>query len=139
MGDIVSLVERAQDVYDAKKASELSKKIAKNKFDFNDFLDQLHQIKKMGNMKDLLKMIPGVGNAMKDVDFDESHFVKIEAIIQSMTPKERANPEILDLRRKNRIASGSGNTLQQVNAFVKQFDQMKKMMKQMQGFNPAKR
>jgi signal recognition particle subunit SRP54 len=139
MGDIVSLVERAQNVYDEKKSQELSKKIAKNKFDFNDFLDQLNQIKKMGNMKDLLKMIPGVGNAMKDVDFDEKNFVKIEAIIQSMTPKEKANPDILDLKRKTRIAKGSGNTLQQVNAFVKQFDQMKKMMKQMQGFTPGKR
>lgn len=139
MGDIVSLVERAQTVYDEKKANELSKKIAKNKFDFNDFLDQLNQIKKMGNMKDLIKMIPGVGNAMKDVDFDEKNFVKIEAIIQSMTPKERGNPDILDLKRKTRIAKGSGNTIQQVNAFVKQFDQMKKMMKQMQGFTPGKR
>lgn len=139
MGDIVSLVEKAQEVYDAKKASELSKKIAKNKFDFNDFLEQLNQIKKMGNMKDLLKMIPGVGNALKDVDFDEKNFVKIESIIQSMTPKERANPDMLDMKRKTRIAKGSGNSIQQVNAFVKQFDQMKKMMKQMQGFNPSAR
>jgi signal recognition particle subunit SRP54 len=139
MGDIVSLVERAQDVYDEKKANELSKKIAKNKFDFNDFLDQLNQIKKMGNMKDLIKMIPGVGNAMKDVDFDEKNFVRIEAIIQSMSPKERANPDVLDLKRKTRIAKGSGNTIQQVNAFVKQFDQMKKMMKQMQGYTPGRR
>ncbi len=137
MGDIVSLVEKAQEVYDEKKARELSKKIAKSKFDFNDFLDQLNQIKKMGNMKDLLKMIPGVGNSLNNVDFDEAAFVKIEAIIQSMTPKERANPEILDLRRKTRLANGSGNSIQQVNNFIKQFDQMKKMMKQMQGFNPG--
>lgn len=139
MGDIVSLVEKAQEVYDEKKAQELSKKIAKNKFDFNDFLEQLHQIKKMGNMKDLLKMIPGVGNSLNNVDFDEKNFVKIEAIIQSMTPKERGNPDILDMKRKTRIAKGSGNNIQQVNAFIKQFDQMKKMMKQMQGMSPGKR
>lgn len=139
MGDIVSLVEKAQEVYDEKKAQELSKKISKNKFDFNDFLDQLNQIKKMGNMKDLMKMIPGVGNALKDVDFDEKQFVKIEAIIQSMTPKERANPDVLDMKRKMRIAKGSGNSIDKVNAFIKQFDQMKKMMKQMQGYNPGRR
>jgi signal recognition particle subunit SRP54 len=139
MGDIVSLVEKAQEVYDEKKARELSKKIAKSQFDFNDFLDQLGQIRKMGNMKDLMKMIPGMGNAMKDVDVDESQFVKIEAIIQSMTPKERANPDLLDMKRKMRIAKGSGNSIEKVNAFIKQFDQMKKMMKQMQNFTPGKR
>jgi signal recognition particle subunit SRP54 len=139
MGDIVSLVEKAQEVYDEKKARELSKKIAKSQFDFNDFLDQLHQIRKMGNMKDLMKMIPGMGNAMKDIDIDEKQFVKIEAIIQSMTPKERGNPDILDMKRKMRIAKGSGNTIEKVNAFIKQFDQMKKMMKQMQNFTPGKR
>lgn len=139
MGDIVSLVEKAQEVYDEKKARELSKKIAKSKFDFNDFLDQLNQIKKMGNMKDLLKMIPGMSNAMKNVEVDETAFVKIEAIIQSMTPIERANPDMLDMRRKNRIAKGSGNTIQQVNNFLKQFDQMKKMMKMMQNQNPGRR
>jgi signal recognition particle subunit SRP54 len=139
MGDIVSLVEKAQEVYDEKKARELSKKIAKSQFDFNDFLDQLHQIRKMGNMKDLMKMIPGMGNAMKDIDIDEKQFVKIEAIIQSMTPKERGNPDILDMKRKMRIARGSGNTIEKVNAFIKQFDQMKKMMKQMQNFTPGKR
>lgn len=139
MGDIVSLVEKAQEVYDEKKARELSKKIAKSQFDFNDFLDQLHQIRKMGNMKDLMKMIPGMGNAMKDIDIDEKQFVKIEAIIESMTPKERGNPEILDMKRKMRIAKGSGNTIEKVNAFIKQFDQMKKMMKQMQNFTPGKR
>lgn len=139
MGDIVSLVEKAQEVYDEKKARELSKKIAKSQFDFNDFLDQLHQIRKMGNMKDLMKMIPGMGNAMKDIDIDENQFVKIEAIIESMTPKERGNPDILDIKRKMRIAKGSGNTIEKVNAFIKQFDQMKKMMKQMQNFTPGKR
>jgi signal recognition particle subunit SRP54 len=139
MGDIVSLVEKAQEVYDEKKARKLSKKIAKSQFDFNDFLDQLHQIRKMGNMKDLMKMIPGMGNAMKDIDIDEKQFVKIEAIIESMTPKERGNPDILDMKRKMRIAKGSGNTIEKVNAFIKQFDQMKKMMKQMQNFTPGKR
>ena len=139
MGDIVSLVEKAQEVYDEKKARELSKKIAKSQFDFNDFLDQLGQIRKMGNMKDLMKMIPGMGNAMKDVDIDEKQFVKIEAIIQSMTPKERANPDLLDMKRKMRIAKGSGNSIEKVNAFIKQFDQMKKMMKQMQNFTPGRR
>ena len=139
MGDIVSLVEKAQEVYDEKKARELSKKIAKSQFDFNDFLDQLAQIRKMGNMKDLMKMIPGMGNAMKDVDIDEKQFVKIEAIIQSMTPKERANPDLLDMKRKMRIARGSGNSIEKVNAFIKQFDQMKKMMKQMQNFTPGRR
>ncbi len=139
MGDIVSLVEKAQEVYDEKKARELSKKIAKSQFDFNDFLDQLHQIRKMGNMKDLMKMIPGIGNTMKDIDIDEKQFVKIEAIIQSMTPKERGNPDILDMKRKMRIAKGSGNTIEKVNAFIKQFDQMRKMMKQMQNFTPGKR
>jgi len=139
MGDIVSLVEKAQEVYDEKKARELSKKIAKSQFDFNDFLDQLHQIRKMGNMKDLMKMIPGMGNARKDIDIDENQFVKIEAIIESMTPKERGNPDILDMKRKMRIAKGSGNTIEKVNAFIKQFDQMKKMMKQMQNFTPGKR
>ena len=139
MGDIVSFVEKAQEVYDEKKARELSKKIAKSQFDFNDFLDQLAQIRKMGNMKDLMKMIPGMGNAMKDVDIDEKQFVKIEAIIQSMTPKERANPDLLDMKRKMRIAKGSGNSIEKVNAFIKQFDQMKKMMKQMQNFTPGRR
>lgn len=135
MGDIVSLVEKAQEVYDEKKARELTKKISKNKFDFDDFLDQLNQIKKMGNMKDLMKMIPGVGNALKDVDIDENAFKKIEVMIQSMTPKERANPDLLDLKRKTRIAKGSGSKIEQVNSFIKQFDQMKKMMKMMQSGN----
>ncbi len=135
MGDIVSFVEKAQEQFDQKKAAELQKKISKNKFDFNDFLSQLAQIKKMGNVKDLLGMIPGMGKAMKDVDIDNDSFKKIEAIILSMTPNERANPELLDGKRRKRIADGSGNTIQDVNQFVKQFDQMKKMMRQMQGMS----
>jgi signal recognition particle subunit SRP54 len=133
MGDIVSFVERAQENFDSKKAAELSKKIAKNQFDFNDFLSQLQQIKKMGNIKDLLGMIPGIGKAMKDIDIDENAFKRIESMIHSMTPVERENPEILDGKRKLRIAKGSGNSIQELNNFIKQFDQMKKMMKQMQG------
>ena len=132
MGDIVSFVEKAQDQFDAKKAAELSKKIAKNQFDFNDFISQLNQIKKMGNVKDLLGMIPGAGKALKDVDIDEGAFKKIEAMIQSMTPVERENPEVLDGKRKLRIAKGSGSSIQELNNFIKQFDQMKKMMKIMQ-------
>jgi signal recognition particle subunit SRP54 len=139
MGDIVSLVEKAQEQFDAKKAAELSKKIAKNKFDFNDFMDQLNQIKKMGNIKDILKMIPGMSSAMKDIDIDETAFKKIEVLIQSMTPKERENPEILDTRRKNRIAKGSGQGIEQLNRFLKQFEQMRKMMRQMQNMQPGKR
>jgi signal recognition particle subunit SRP54 len=139
MGDIVSLVEKAQEQFDAKKAAELSKKIAKNKFDFNDFMDQLNQIKKMGNIKDILKMIPGMGSAMKDIDIDETAFKKIEVLIQSMTPKERENPELLDTRRKNRIAKGSGQGIEQLNRFLKQFEQMRKMMRQMQNMQPGKR
>lgn len=137
MGDIVSLVEKAQEQFDAKKAAELSKKIAKNKFDFNDFMDQLAQIKRMGNIKDIMKMIPGMSKAMNDVDIDDTAFNKIEAMIQSMTPKERANPDILDSKRKIRIAKGSGHSIQQLNSFLKQFEQMKKMMKMMQGMNPS--
>lgn len=139
MGDIVSLVEKAQEQFDAKKAAELSKKIAKNKFDFNDFMDQLNQIKKMGNIKDILKMIPGMSSAMKDIDIDETAFKKIEVLIQSMTAKERENPEILDTRRKNRIAKGSGQGIEQLNRFLKQFEQMRKMMRQMQNMQPGKR
>jgi signal recognition particle subunit SRP54 len=132
MGDIVSFVEKAQEQFDAKKAAELSKKIAKNQFDFNDFLSQLNQIKKMGNVKDLLSMIPGAGKALKDVDIDENAFKKIEAMIQSMTPAERQDPDLLDGKRKMRIAKGSGSSIQELNNFIKQFDQMKKMMKMMQ-------
>ena len=139
MGDIVSLVEKAQEQFDAKKAAELSKKIAKNKFDFNDFMDQLNQIKKMGNIKDILKMIPGMSSAMKDIDIDETAFKKIEVLIQSMTPKERENPEILDTRRKNRIAKGSGQGIEQLNRFLKQFEQMRKMMRQIQNMQHRRR
>ncbi len=133
MGDIVSLVEKAQEVYDEKKARELSKKIAKNKFDFNDFLDQLQQIKKMGNIKDLAAMIPGVGKAIKDVDINDHALDGVEAIILSMTPKERANPELLNASRKARIARGCGKTVQEINQFIKQFDQTRKMMKMVSG------
>ncbi|HZH68459.1 MAG TPA: signal recognition particle protein [Chitinophagales bacterium] len=131
MGDIVSFVEKAQENYDAKEAARLQKKIVKNKFDFNDFLGQLNQIRKMGNVKDLLGMIPGMGKAMKDIEIDDNAFKKIEAMIQSMTPEERANPEILNGTRRRRIANGSGSQIQDVNQFIKQFDEMKKMMKKM--------
>lgn len=134
MGDIVSFVEKAQEHFDEKKAAELQKKISKNQFDFNDFLQQLHQIKKMGNIKDLLGMIPGVGKAIKDIDIDDASFAKIEAIILSMTPAERNNPDLMNGTRRKRIADGSGNSIQDVNNFLKQFDDMKKMMKTMQGF-----
>lgn len=133
MGDIVSFVEKAQEHFDEKKAAELQKKISKNQFDFNDFLNQLGQIKKMGNVKDLLGMIPGVGKAIKDIDIDDKSFSKIEAIILSMTPKERGNPDLMNGSRRKRIADGSGNSIQDVNNFLKQFEDMKKMMKTMQG------
>lgn len=139
MGDIVSFVEKAQEQYDEKKAKELEAKIRKNQFDFNDFLTQLAQIKKMGNIKDLMGMIPGVGKAIKDVDINNDSFKKVEAIILSMTPKERSNPDLLDGKRKLRIAKGSGNTIQEVNAFLKQFEQMKGMMKSMQKMSSAGR
>ena len=129
MGDVISLVERAQQVYDEKEARKLSKKIAQNKFDFNDFITQINQIKKMGNIKDLASMIPRVGKAIKDVDIDNNAFKQIEAIIGSMTPFERANPDKIDSSRRARIARGSGNTLQDVNKMLKQFDQTRKMMK----------
>ncbi|MBO4822841.1 MAG: signal recognition particle protein [Prevotella sp.] len=128
MGDVVSLVERAQQLYDEKEAQELVKKIQKNKFDFNDFMSQIQQIKKMGNLKELASMIPGVGKAIKDVDIDDDAFKSIEAIIQSMTPQERANPQILNSSRRMRIAKGSGTTIQEVNKLLKQFDQTRKMM-----------
>lgn len=133
MGDIVSLVERAQEQYDEKEAQRLQRRIQKNKFDFNDFLAQIQQIKKMGNLKDLASMIPGVGKALKDVDIDDDAFKGIEAIILSMTPKERQRPEILNQSRKMRIAKGSGTSIQEVNRLVKQFDQTRKMMKMMTG------
>ena len=133
MGDIVSLVERAQDQFDEEEARRLQKKIQKNKFDFDDFLNQINQIKKMGNLKDLAAMIPGVGKAIKDVDIDDDAFKGIEAIIRSMTPKERANPELLNTSRRQRIAKGSGTNVQEVNRLIKQFDQTRKMMKMVTG------
>ena len=133
MGDIVSLVERAQEQFDEEEAKRLQKKIQKNKFDFNDFLKQIEQIKKMGNIKDLAAMIPGVGKAIKDIDIDNDAFKGIEAIIKSMTPKERTNPEILNTSRRQRIAKGSGTNVQEVNRLIKQFDQTRKMMKMVTG------
>lgn len=133
MGDVVSLVERAQEQFDEEEAKRLQKKIQKNKFDFNDFLKQIEQIKKMGNIKDLASMIPGVGKAIKDIDIDNNAFNGIEAIIRSMTPKERTNPEVLNQSRKLRIAKGSGTSIQEVNRLVKQFDQTRKMMKMVTG------
>ena len=133
MGDIVSLVERAQEQFDEEEAKRLQKKIQKNKFDFNDFLGQIQQIKKMGNIKDLASMIPGVGKAIKDIDIDDNAFKGIEAIILSMTPKERTNPEILNTSRRMRIAKGSGTNVQDVNRLIKQFDQTRKMMKMVTG------
>ena len=133
MGDIVSLVERAQEQFDEEEARRLQKKIQKNQFDFNDFLNQIEQIKKMGNLKDLAAMIPGVGKAIKDVEIDDNAFKGIEAIIKSMTPKERTNPEILNTSRRMRIAKGSGTNIQEVNRLIKQFDQTRKMMKMVTG------
>lgn len=134
MGDIVSLVERAQQQYDEDEARKLERKLAKNQFDFNDFLAQIKQIKKMGNIKELASMIPGVGKAIKDIDIDDNAFKSVEAIIYSMTPYERSNPHIIDGRRRQRIALGSGTTVQEVNKLLTQFSQTKKMMKMMQGF-----
>ncbi len=134
MGDVVSLVERAQMQYDEEEAKKLQKKIAKNQFDFNDFYAQIQQIKKMGNIKDLASMIPGVGKAIKDLDIDNNAFKGVEAIIQSMTPYERQHPECMNQSRKNRIAKGSGTTIQEVNRLVKQFDDMRKVMKKMNDF-----
>ena len=133
MGDIISLVERAQEQYDEAEARKLQRKIQKNQFDFNDFLAQLQQIKKMGNIKDLAAMIPGVGKAIKDVDVDDSALLGVEAIILSMTPYERRHPEVLNASRKTRIAKGSGKTVQDVNRLLKQFDQTRKMMKMVSG------
>lgn len=131
MGDVVSLVERAQSVYDEEEAKKLNKKISKNNFDFDDFLQQLQQIKKMGNIKDLMAMIPGVGNKIKDLDIDENSFKGIECLIQSMTPSERRDPDLLNASRKNRIVKGSGRTIQDLNKLLTQFNDMKKMMKSM--------
>ena len=133
MGDVISLVERAQQQFDEDEARKIQKKIAKNKFGFDDFYKQIQQIKKMGSMKDLVGMIPGVGKNIKDMDIDDDAFKSIEAIINSMTPKERSNPEILNGSRRKRIAIGSGNSVSEVNKLIKQFSQMSKMMKMMQG------
>ncbi len=138
MGDIVSLVERAQEQYDEEEAKRLQKKIQKNQFDFNDFLSQIQQIKKMGNLKELASMIPGVGKAIKDIEIDDNAFKSIEAIIYSMTPKERTNPEILNGTRRQRIAKGSGTNIQEVNRLLKQFDQTRKMMKMVTGSKMGK-
>lgn len=137
MGDIISFVERAQQQFDEKNAAELQKKIAKNEFNFNDFLQQLNQIKKMGNLKDLMAMIPGLGKAVKDIDISDDAFNKVEAIIYSMTPAERLSPELMNGSRRKRIADGSGNSVQEVNQFLKQFEDMRKMMKKMQNMGAA--
>ena len=129
MGDIVSLVERAQEQYDEEEAKRLQKKIAKNQFDFDDFINQIQQIKKMGNLKELASMIPGVGKALKNIDIDDNAFKSIEAIIYSMTPKERKNPAIINSSRRQRIAKGSGTSIQEVNKLLKQFDETRKMMR----------
>jgi signal recognition particle subunit SRP54 len=131
MGDIVSLVEKAQEQYDEKEAQKLNKKIARNEFDFDDFLAQISQIKKMGNFKDLASMIPGMGKALKNMDMDDDAFKGIEAIIHSMTPEERKNPKLLNGSRRKRIAEGSGNNIQEVNRLIKQFSETRKMMKKM--------
>lgn len=139
MGDIVSLVEKAQEQYDAEEARKLQKKIAKDQFDFNDFIAQIQQIKKMGNIKDLMSMIPGVGKAVKDLDIDDNAFKGIEAIIRSMTPEERTNPVVLNGSRRKRIAIGSGTSVQEVNKLLKQFDETRRMMKMMtKGGNMAR-
>ena len=137
MGDIVSFVERAQEQYDEEDARRLKKKIVKNQFDFNDFLDQIAQIKKMGNMKDLMGMIPGVGKAIRDIEISDDMFKQTEAIIHSMTPAERSNPEIINPSRKERIAKGSGTTLAEVNKLLKQFDQTRKVMKSVATMKPG--
>ncbi|MDE6079285.1 MAG: signal recognition particle protein [Duncaniella sp.] len=138
MGDVVSLVERAQDAYDEKQARELQRKIAKNQFNFNDFLQQIQQIQKMGNLKELASMIPGVGKAIKDIDIDDNAFKSIEAIIHSMTAQEREHPEIINGSRRKRIARGSGTDIQEVNRLIKQFDDARKMMKAVSGFSGMK-
>ena len=139
MGDVVSLVERAQEQYDEAEARRLQKKLAKNQFDFNDFLGQIQQIKRMGNLKDLAAMIPGVGKALKNIDIDENAFKGIEAIISSMTPEERTNPSILNGSRRQRIASGSGTSVQDVNKLIKQFDETRKMMRMITTAKPSSR
>lgn len=139
MGDVVSLVEKAQEVFNEEEAARLNKKLRRNQFDFNDFLTQLEQVKKMGNMKDLLGMIPGMGKAMKDIDLDDNSFKPVEAIIRAMTFQERENPDIINGSRKNRIATGSGTSIQQVNQLLKQFSDMRKMMKTMNKMGGGKR
>jgi signal recognition particle subunit SRP54 len=139
MGDITSLVEKAQQQYDEEQARRLEKKIRKNQFDFQDFLDQLQQIRKMGSLKDLMGMIPGVGKALKGVDISDDAFKGVEAIIRSMTPSERADPDLIDMSRKKRIALGSGKDISEVNQFMKQFDQMRQMMRTMQKMPPGMR
>ena len=138
MGDVVSLVERAQQQFDEEEAKRLEKRIRKNKFDFNDFLGQIQQVKKMGNVKDLAAMIPGIGKAIKDIDIPDDPFKNIEAIIGSMTPKERENPDIINQSRRKRIAKGSGTDIQEVNRLLKQFDQTRKMMKMVTGMGSSK-
>jgi len=138
MGDVVSLVEKAQQTFDEEEAERLNKKLRKNQFDLNDFLSQLEQIKKMGNMKDLLGMIPGMGKAMKDVDLDDNSFKPVEAIIRSMTMQERQNPDLINPSRKNRISRGSGRSVAEINQLLKQFDQMRKMMKTMNKMGPGR-
>jgi signal recognition particle subunit SRP54 len=139
MGDVISLVEKAQEVFNEEEAARLNKKLRKNQFDFNDFLTQLEQVKKMGNMKDLLGMIPGMGKAMKDIDIDDNSFKPVEAIIRAMTLQERENPDIINGSRKNRIATGSGTSIQQVNQLLKQFSDMRKLMKTMNKMGGGKR
>ena len=138
MGDVVSLVERAQQLYDEKEAKRLEDKFKKNKFDWNDFQGQINQIKKMGNVKDLLGMIPGMGKALKGLDFDDNAFKAVESMIGSMTPYEREHPDCINFSRKNRIAKGSGNSIEEVNRIIKQFDQMRKIMKDMSGSKSGK-
>ena len=138
MGDVVSLVERAQQQFDERQAAELERKIRHNKFDFADFMQQIQQIKKMGNIKELIAMIPGVGKAVKDLDIDDNAFKSIEAMINSMTPKERANPDIITPARRQRIARGSGTTIDDVNRLMKQFDQIRKMMKMVNGMDRSR-
>jgi signal recognition particle subunit SRP54 len=139
MGDVVSLVEKAQQTFDEEETRRLNKKFRKNQFDFDDFLSQLQQIKKMGNIKDMMGMIPGVGKAIKDIDVDDESFKPIEAIIRSMTLQERQNPDLIDGNRRKRIANGSGTSVQQVNNLMKQFGEMRKMMKQMNKMGGAKK
>ncbi|TAG62475.1 MAG: signal recognition particle protein, partial [Runella slithyformis] len=137
MGDVLSLVEKAQQAFDEDEAKRINAKMRQNKFDFNDFLSQLQQIKKMGNVKDLLGMIPGMGKALKDMDLSNDSFKPIESMIYSMTPKERERPELIDPSRKKRIANGSGTSLQEVNNLLKQFDEMRRMMRKMNNMEKA--